>query len=175
VVQRLNQSANNKQKTIEDYVIDLLTELAFATELTESPKKLESTSSPELSIAASSPLCGKKVFIVSKELKGISSRSGILAQKFVDAMLAFEGMTAQISQAGGVLFSDNFAHIERVYTRDSGFIVSFYGDFLKFKVINPYIARGRGPSYSRMTVRTDAELEAAIQSIPIAQKLKHGM
>ena len=110
-------------------------------------------------------------FDVQKHFPNNPNLSNRYAQEFVDATLAVKGVLA-FKNRDGVGFDPNFVFIERIYSRDIGFVASFYGGPEKHQSANRLIKKGRGVSYSRMQVRSSEDLEFAKKSINVAYKLR---
>jgi hypothetical protein len=97
-------------------------------------------------------------------------RSVRLAQQFVDAVLAYPGVTAE-RHGDGIEFRPNFVWIERVYTLDHGFKLSLKGAESEIKQHLPDARPGMW-NYTRVRIDSDAKLAKAIACIPIAWRAR---
>ena len=109
------------------------------------------------------------IFQCAGRFPGASHKSLEWAQMFVDAALRYNGVTA-FQSGSGVGFKPNFVFIEYVYTRDEGFIASFYGSPAVFLNHNLNVERGRTDSYSRYRVRSPHDLRIALDCISISAR-----
>jgi hypothetical protein len=97
-------------------------------------------------------------------------RSILFAQQFVDAALAYPGVTAE-RHGDGIEFRPNFVWIERVYTLHQGFKLSLKGDESEINQHLPDAGPGMW-NYTRVRIDSDAKLAKAIACIPIAWRAR---
>jgi hypothetical protein len=114
---------------------------------------------------------GDSFFQVQGRFPGVSSYSVKWAQEFVNAALSYNG-TKAFQNDQGVGFEPNFVFIERIYTREDGFIASFYGPPRKFYDAGIHVEPGRSRSYSRLRVKSTSDLNVALRALELSAKFK---
>jgi len=96
--------------------------------------------------------------------------SVVWAQEFVEHALRMPGVKVR-KYGAGIEFIPKFVRIERVYTRNHGFILSLKGDYRQVRELLPNASCGMW-YYTRARITTKASLAAAIKCIPIAWRAR---
>ncbi len=170
---------------------DLVTDLVVDALLIKEKKEVDSDSAsgvpaPEVLQTPSSSLRGpdtwhsgpsqvspvSSTFSVKDAFPERSPATILKTQRFVDEALSYRGVRA-FKNKDGIGFDPNFVFIERVYSEEDGFSVSFYGSPEDFARHGLNVLPGRGASYSRFKVKADHDLNLAIKALHISASMHH--